>query len=102
MASRQVDLDNERLEGAMEMAGSLYDELSQPMQTIYGYSDLLLMSISDKDQVYEKIMGIKQQVDRMVSVIDKLRDFKGCEKNSYGKSSENCIYKQTENSVRIS
>ncbi len=84
MISRQVDHNNERLEGAMEMAGSLYDELSQPMQTIYGYSDLLLMSVSDKDQVYEKIIKIRQQVDRIVSVIDKRRDIKSFETNSYG------------------
>ncbi len=89
MVNKQVDLDNERREGAMEMAGSLYDELSQPMQTIYGYSDLLLMSISDKNQVYEKIIGIKQQVERMVSVMDKLRDIKGCETNSYGEDRKN-------------
>jgi PAS domain S-box-containing protein len=61
----------EKLQGVLEMAGGICHELNQPMQTISGYSDLLLTNLSN-DQIYEKLYKIMEQIKRMGAITNKI------------------------------
>lgn len=65
-------LEEEKLQGVLEMAGAACHELNQPMQTISGYSELLLMDISENNPLYRNIKTIKEQIDRMGKITRKL------------------------------
>ncbi len=72
---KQADLDRiqkERLQGALEMSGSICHELNQPLQYISGASELLMMDISESDAHYNTIRKMKSQVDRMGVITKKL------------------------------
>lgn len=72
-----------KLEGTLEMAGAICHEMNQPMQTILGYSDLLLMNISQTDTIYEKIDEITKQIERMCEITRKLMSINDIETKDY-------------------
>ncbi len=88
MMKIQIDVEKERLQGAMEMAGTVCHELSQPMQSIYGFSETLLMNSSKEDQHYKKIKSIMEQVDRMGVVLGKLMEIRSYKTKSYYKNTK--------------
>jgi CheY-like chemotaxis protein len=65
-------LEEEKLEGVLEMAGAVCHELNQPMQSILGFSQLLMDEISENDPVYEYVNIIKGQIDKMGKITKKL------------------------------
>lgn len=67
-------LNREKLQGVLEMAGAVCHELNQPLQSLSGYSELLLMDIDNirDKQLYERINKIKQQTERMGEITKKL------------------------------
>ncbi len=64
----------ERLQGVIEMAGAACHELSQPMQVVTGYSDLLSMELSKDDPQYARVKEIKEQAERMARITLKLNN----------------------------
>ena len=46
--------------------------MSQPMMVILGCSELALMNASESDPGYDKILKIKEQIDRMKTITEKL------------------------------
>ncbi len=68
----QNQLYEERLQGALEMAGGICHELNQPLQVASGSSELLLMNLSRSNPLYETISKIKEQIDRMGDITRKL------------------------------
>jgi len=69
----------EKLQGILEMAGTVCHEMNQPMQIISGYSELLLMKTSENDPIYKKLNAIVEQIRRMSAITRKLmmiRDYK--------------------------
>ncbi len=69
----------EKLQGVLEMAGTVCHEMNQPMQIISGYSELLLMKTSENDPIYKKLNAIVEQIRRMSAITKKLmmiRDYK--------------------------
>lgn len=67
---RMVELQNQmleqkKLEGVLEMAGAVCHELNQPLQTVSGYSEILLMDLEPNDPNYEIIKKIKEGIDRI-------------------------------------
>ncbi len=62
----------ERLQGALEMSGSICHELNQPLQYISGSSELLIMDMTEEDPLFDTINKIKNQVDRMGHITKKL------------------------------
>ncbi|MDY0376630.1 MAG: response regulator [Desulfobacterium sp.] len=58
-------LEQTKLEGVLEMAGAVCHELSQPLQAVSGYSEILLMDLEPNDPNYEKIKNIKAGIDRI-------------------------------------
>lgn len=62
----------EKLQGVLEMAGAICHELNQPMQTISGYSEMILMNTSENDPIYMKLDMINKQIHRMGAITKKL------------------------------
>ncbi|MBW1898700.1 MAG: PAS domain S-box protein [Deltaproteobacteria bacterium] len=65
-------IQKERLQGALEMSGSICHELNQPLQYISGSVEILLMDMPKSDPLYSSLGKIKSQVDRMGSITKKL------------------------------
>jgi phosphoserine phosphatase RsbU/P len=73
MINLQNDLrDWEKLQGVLEMAGAVCHELNQPLQSISGYSELLLMDVEESDPKYQMLKKIKYQVDRVGELTRKI------------------------------
>jgi sigma-B regulation protein RsbU (phosphoserine phosphatase) len=66
-------VEREKLQVIFEMTGAICHELSQPMQAISGNSELILMSIKENNPFYRNIKTIKEQVDRMGNITQKLK-----------------------------
>ena len=73
----------EKLQGVLEMAGAICHELNQPMQIISGYSDLLLMNISENDPIHAKLDTISKQIHRMGTITKKLMTIKEYKTQDY-------------------
>jgi CheY-like chemotaxis protein len=62
----------EKLQGVLEMAGAVCHELNQPLQVVSGYSNLLLMDLSESDPKYATLKTIKEGIDRMGALTRKI------------------------------
>ena len=65
-------IQKERLQGALEMSGSICHELNQPLQYISGATEILLMDLRKDDPVFEMVAKVKTQIERMGSITKKL------------------------------
>ncbi len=61
-----------RLQGVLEMAAATCHELSQPIQVISGYSELLLRNMPEDNPIYERIDKMREDVTRVSEIVDKL------------------------------
>ena len=62
----------EKYKAVLEVAGAVCHELNQPMQSILGYSEILLMDTAVDDSTREKIYKIRRQIIRMGEITSKL------------------------------
>ncbi|QTA86693.1 response regulator [Desulfonema magnum] len=81
-------LEEEKLEGVLEMAGAVCHELNQPMQSILGFSQLLIDDLSEEDPRYEYIKIIKTQIDKMGKITKKLMRITRYETREYIQSTK--------------
>lgn len=63
-----------KFEQLLETTRSICHELSQPITVISGYSELILLKKTEKDQQYEKLLEIKKQADIIDKIIRRLRN----------------------------
>jgi len=70
--AEQDRIQKERLQGALEMSGSVCHELNQPLQYVSGSVEILLMDMPENNPLYASLRKIKSQVDRMGSITKKL------------------------------
>jgi PAS domain S-box-containing protein len=70
--AEQDRIQKERLQGALEMSGSVCHELNQPLQYVTGSVEILLMDMTESDPLCASLRKIKSQVDRMGSITKKL------------------------------
>ncbi len=70
----------QKLQGVIEMAGAVCHKLNQPLQAVYGYSELALMEVPTEDKLYDKIVNISRQVDKMGEITRKLGEITRQEK----------------------
>jgi signal transduction histidine kinase len=68
--------DSEQMERVAKLLGEVCHELFQPMQTISGYSELLLMGLQKEHPHYGNLKKIKEHVDRMILITRKLIDIR--------------------------
>ena len=76
-------VNQEKLQGAIEMAGAVCHELSQPLMALCGYSKLISMGISEDDPLNEKIIKFMGQVDRLGEITQKLMRISKYETTEY-------------------
>ncbi len=62
----------ERLQGVLEMAGAICHELNQPLQSIYGYADLLEIDQPNGSSQIRYVNKITDQVERVKAITGKL------------------------------
>jgi DNA-binding response OmpR family regulator len=65
-------LEREKLQGVLEMAGAVCHELNQPLQSVSGFSELLLMDVDETDSHYERLKNIKKGVERIGELTRKM------------------------------
>ena len=70
--AQDVLLKQERLKGAFEMAGSAAHELSQPMQSILGWGELLRDRISENDPNFRILQSICQEIEKLGKLTKKI------------------------------
>jgi C4-dicarboxylate-specific signal transduction histidine kinase len=83
LAAEEKLRNSEKLKGVIEMAGSVCHELSQPMQSVYGYSEIVKMKMDPDDPLFSKIENIVQQIDRMRDITRKLMNITRYETKKY-------------------
>ncbi len=84
--AEEAEHKSERLQGALEMAGTVCHELNQPLMAISGYAELLLARTSPQDPMTVKLHKIKEQVDRMGNLTKNLMDITRYETKAYAKT----------------
>ena len=62
----------EKLQGALEMAGAVCQELTTPMQIISGYSELVLKDLPTNHPLFGKVKTISEQIYKMGATTWKL------------------------------
>ncbi len=75
-------LRGEKLQGVLEMAGTVCHEMNQPMQIISGYSEMLL-NTSEDHPIDTKLHKINEQIQRMGDITKKLMNIKNFESQDY-------------------
>jgi DNA-binding response OmpR family regulator len=70
--AQDVLLKQERFKGALEMAGSAAHELSQPMQSILGWGELLKNRVSENDSNFRILQSICQEIEKLGDLITKI------------------------------
>jgi PAS domain S-box-containing protein len=81
--AQQEQLYREKLQAVLELAGAVCHELHQPMQSVAGYGELLLISKS-LDQAYEiRVKKLTEQIHRMAQITQKLQKITRYETKDY-------------------
>lgn len=70
--NEQARADRQRLQGVLEMAGTVCHELNQPLTAIYGHMDLLTAQLPDNNCYTSDIEIINNQLKRIESTTRKL------------------------------
>ncbi|MBF0550880.1 MAG: PAS domain-containing protein [Deltaproteobacteria bacterium] len=73
----------EKLQAVLEIVGAVCHELHQPMQTILGYSDLILMDIQEDNPLYEDLQIVREQIVTMRELTKKLQKITRYETTGY-------------------
>jgi PAS domain S-box-containing protein len=73
----------EKLGAIIEMAGGVCHEMNQPLQIIYGLSDLMTIRTPKDNPLYPQIMDIKNAVERMSAITKRLTGITRYETKQY-------------------
>jgi len=76
-------IQSEKLKGVIEMAGAVCHELNQPLQTILGFSELLMLDLENDNPLYKQLNIIVGQIKRMGQITDKLHKITKYETKDY-------------------
>ncbi|MCD4718253.1 MAG: PAS domain S-box protein [Desulfobacula sp.] len=81
--SEETIREKDRLQGVLELSGAVCHEMNQPLMSIQGYFDLILMDISEDNPLYSKIDKIQIQIDRLSNITKKLMEISRYETKDY-------------------
>ncbi len=76
-------LEKEKLNGVLEMAGTVCHDLNQPLQVILGYSQMLKLEIPENSPAYAMAGKIETQVENTSRIINKIMRITRYETQSY-------------------
>ncbi len=71
-AAQKALIEQERLKGVLEMAGAVAHELSQPVQGILGWGEIILKNIDKTDPNYDILQRICAQIETIGQLISRL------------------------------
>ncbi|MCF8075347.1 MAG: response regulator [Desulfotignum sp.] len=88
---RMISLQNEmqkreKLSGILELAGAVCHELNQPLQSVFGYSEILLMDLDADDGNYETLKKIQHEIGRIGELTRKIMKITRYQTKPYLKS----------------
>ena len=83
MRAEEERLEKERLQVLLEMAGAVCHELNQPMQNIFGYSESLLINLSEDNPLFVKCKKIIELIKGMGAITKKLMKITKYETKDY-------------------
>ena len=91
VGNRMIKLQNEsrereKLQGVLEMAGAVCHELNQPLQSVSGFSEMLLMDLETSDKNYETLKTITSGIDRIGELTRKIMKITRYQSKPYLKS----------------
>jgi len=81
--SEEALLERERMQGVLEVAGTICHELNQPLMTINGYAELIALGLPKDDPLSEKVSKLMKQVSRMGNITRRLMNITKYETKSY-------------------
>ena len=70
--AQDIVLKQERIKGALEMAGTAAHELNQPMQAVLGWGELLKNRLSIEDPNYHTLESICLQIEKLGVLTSKI------------------------------
>ena len=79
--------EKEKFQGVLEMAGTVCHEVNQPLMVISGYSEILLMDLSEDHPHHETCEKINEQVHRLGNITKKLMSITKYKTKNYLKGS---------------
>lgn len=79
-------LQQEKLQGVLEMAGAVCHELNQPLQSLMGFSELLLMDLKRDDPNYQRLTTIQAESARIGKLTGKMMTITHYQSKPYLKS----------------
>ena len=84
MIELQVALaEKEKFQGVLEMAGAVCHEINQPLMSLSGYSEIILMDMPEDSPHYSSFKGILEQVARLGAITRKLMGITQYKTKSY-------------------
>lgn len=81
--TEQERIQREKLQGIIEMAGAVCHEMNQPMQVVSLTSELLNIDSNNNPLLNENLTKIKDQIDRMSAITQKLMGITRYETKDY-------------------
>ena len=81
--SEELLREKDRLQGVLELSGAVCHELNQPLMSIQGYFDLILMDTPEDAELCSKIDKIQVQIERLSNITRKLMKISRYETKAY-------------------
>lgn len=81
--SEEMLRDKDRLQGALELSGAVCHEMTQPLMSVLGYFDLMLIDMPEDDINCSKICKIKTQLERMSNITKKMMEISRYQTKDY-------------------
>jgi CheY-like chemotaxis protein len=79
-------LQQEKLQGVLEMAGAICHEMNQPLQSVSGFCELLLMDMDKSDPNHKFLDKIKAGIERIGNLTRKIMGITRYQSKPYLKS----------------
>jgi PAS domain S-box-containing protein len=81
--SEKIVREKDRLQGVLELSGAVSHEMSQPLMSVLGYFDLILLDMPADDPNYSRICKIQTQLERMSYITKKLMEISRYQTKDY-------------------
>lgn len=79
----EIDREDQKLRGVIAMSGTVCHELNQPLQYIAGSCQILLMDLEKGSPSYNRVVKMKEQIDRLGELTKKLMEMNRMETRDY-------------------
>ncbi len=70
--TEEISREKDRLHAVLELSGAVCHEMNQPLMSISGYFELILLDMPETDHNYPRIKKIQAQLERMADITKKL------------------------------